>query len=354
VGSGGALPTGDATAVAATVAMLARALRVDRAALVIASPDGSGLTPIAVHGDVREQVWTRERVTTSDWSTVLPVDDGPKRGFLLLGRPDDGPLSDQDRALAQSVLGTSPFGASGDPADARDRLAHADRLAAIGTLAAGVAHEIRNPLVSVRTFIQLLPERLDDEEFRTSFRELALGEIDRICGLINDLLAFSRPGLTEPESTDVAELARQITRLLDAEARKQDIRLACEAAAGTPRVWASEAQLKQVLMNVVLNGIQACPGAGRVRVSTRGERRNASHWCVIEVADTGPGIGDADGGRIFDPFFTTKALGSGLGLFIARRIVEDHAGTIHAARGPEGGCMFTIHLPAEDGDERAD
>jgi hypothetical protein len=145
-------------------------------------------------------------------------------------------------------------------------------------------------LVSVRTFIQLLPERLDDEEFRTSFRNLALGEIDRICGLINDLLAFSRPGLAERESTDVAELACQITRLLDAEARKQDVRLACEAAAGTPRVWASEAQLKQVLMNVVLNGIQACPGAGHVRVSTRGERRNASHWCVIEVADTGPAL----------------------------------------------------------------
>src|SRR5262245_22075627 len=108
--------------------MLARALRVDRAALVIASPDGSRLTPIAVQGGVGEQVWTRERVTTSDWSAVLPVDDGPQQGFLLLGRPDDGPLSDQDRALAQSVLGTSPFGVAGDPADARDRLAHADRL----------------------------------------------------------------------------------------------------------------------------------------------------------------------------------------------------------------------------------
>jgi signal transduction histidine kinase len=338
----------------ATVAMLARALRVDRAALVIASPDGSRLTPIAVHGDVGEEVWTRERVATSDWSTVLPVDDGPKRGFLLLGRPGDGPLSEQDRALAQSVLATSPFGAAAESAGARDRLAHADRLAAIGTLAAGVAHEIRNPLVSVRTFIQLLPERLDDEEFRTSFRDLALGEIDRICGLINDLLAFSRPGPAERESTDVAELVCQITRLLDAEARKQDVRLVCEAAAGTPRVWANEAQLKQVLMNVVLNGIQACPGAGRVRVTTRAERGDAERCCVIDVADTGPGIGDGDGARIFDPFFTTKPLGSGLGLFIARRIVEDHAGSIHTARGPEGGCLVTIRLPAEGGHDRAD
>jgi len=354
VGVGGALPVGDSASMAATVAMLARALRVDRAALVIAAPDGRGLTPIAVHGDVGDQEWTHERGAPSGWSTVLPVDDGPQRGFLLLGRPGDVPLSEQDCALAQSVLGTRPFGSAAEPAGARDRLAHADRLAAIGTLAAGVAHEIRNPLVSVRTFIQLLPERLDDEEYRTSFRDLALGEIDRICGLINDLLAFSRPGLAERESTDVAELARQITRLLDAEARKQDVRLVCDAASDTPRVWASEAQLKQVLMNVVLNGIQACPGAGHVRVSTRFDRREPRRSCVIEVSDTGPGIGDADSGRIFDPFFTTKPLGSGLGLFIARRIVDDHAGTILVRRGPEGGSVFTLRLPAEDGHGRTD
>ena len=306
---------------AATVALLARALRLDRAALVIAAPDGRHLTPLAVHGDVSDQDWQDDTVGDSGWSTVLPLEDGAHRGYLLLGRTADGPLSEQDRALAASVLGTSPFGAA-DARGPRDRLAHADRLAAIGTLAAGVAHEIRNPLVSVRTFIQLLPERLDDEEFRTSFRELALGEIERICGLINDLLAFSRPALAERESTDVPELAQQIVRLLDAEARKHDVRLVYEAHQQTPRVWASEAQLKQVLMNVVLNAIQACTATGRVRVSTRGERRHGRSWCTIEVADSGPGISADAVARIFDPFYTTKTLGSGLGLFIARRIID--------------------------------
>ncbi|HWP65255.1 MAG TPA: ATP-binding protein [Candidatus Limnocylindria bacterium] len=332
------------------MALLARALRVDRAALVLAAPEGGRVTPVAVHGDVSDQEWTQDAIGTADWSDVLPLGEGPRRGFLLLGRPGDGPLSEQDRALVQSALGTNPFEAFADSAAARDRLAHADRLAAIGTLAAGVAHEIRNPLVSVRTFIQLLPERLDDEEFRTSFRELALGEIDRICELINDLLAFSRPAVAERESTDVAEIARQTTRLLDAEARKRDVRLTCATAAGTPRVRANEAQLKQVLLNVVLNGIQACPGAGRVMVSTRGEQHAGRRWAVIEVADTGPGVCDADVARIFDPFFTTKPLGSGLGLFIARRIVDDHGGTIQIRRGLEGGSVFVIRLPAEDGD----
>src|SRR5256886_6994000 len=116
-----------------------------------------------------------------------------------------------------------------DLARSRELLARADRLAALGMLAAGVAHEIRNPLVSVRTFIQLLPERLADEEFRTGFRELALGEIERICALINDLLAFSRPAPAERERTDLNELVAQIARLLEAEARPPDVPAALPA-----------------------------------------------------------------------------------------------------------------------------
>jgi signal transduction histidine kinase len=235
---------------------------------------------------------------------------------------------------------------------ARDRLAHADRLAAIGTLAAGIAHEIRNPLVSIRTFIQLLPERLHDEEFRTSFRELALGEIERICDLINDLLTFSRPTPGEREPMSAAELVQQIVRLLDAEARKHEVRLDCDTDPDTPRALADQAQIKQVLLNVVLNAIQASPRPGAVTVATRRTRHAGQAWCAIDVSDSGPGIPPAEAGRIFDPFFTTKQLGSGLGLFIARRIVDDHAGTIHAAARPGGGCVFTIRLPAYDGDER--
>src|SRR5439155_1479789 len=106
-----------------------------------------------------------------------------------------------------------------DLASSRELLARADRLSALGMLAAGVAHEIRNPLVSVRTFIQLLPERLGDEEFRTTFRDLALAEIERICGLINDLLAFSQPAHAQVDPADLNDLVAQIVRLLAAEAR---------------------------------------------------------------------------------------------------------------------------------------
>jgi len=239
--------------------------------------------------------------------------------------------------------------------EATERLERADRLAAIGTLAAGLVHDIRNPLVSVRTFIQLLPERLHDEEFRTNFRELALGEIDRICALINDLLSFSRPAPPDREPTDLTEVAEQMVRLLEAEARKCEIQLTSRTNGGPIRTVADGGQVRQVLMNVVLNALEACPPGGRVRVTTHRECTGDGTWAVLEVEDTGRGLSDVDRERMFEPFYTTKSLGSGLGLFIAHRIVGDHGGTIEAGPCHEGGTVFRIRLPAcaeREDDER--
>jgi len=228
---------------------------------------------------------------------------------------------------------------------APERLARADRLAAIGTLAAGIVHDIRNPLVSVRTFLQLLPERLDDEEFRTTFRELALGELDRVCLLINDLLSFSRPTPPEHERVDVGPLAEQTVRLLEAEARKADVALHFESVPATVAVLADEAQLRQVLMNVVLNAIEATPPLGSVTVSCGRTKGADVESCLLTVYDTGTGLADGETERIFEPFYTTKDLGSGLGLYVARRIVTDHGGEIRAVGAPGGGCRVEIHLP---------
>lgn len=236
-------------------------------------------------------------------------------------------------------------------AHARERLERADRLAAIGTLAAGIVHDIRNPLVSVRTFLQLLPERLEDEEFKTAFRELALSELDRVCLLINDLLSFSRPAAREREVIEVTPIVEQTVRLLEPEARKASVQL-CLAEEGAPlRVIADEGQLRQVLMNVVLNAIEATPVGGRVDVACAVEVRSA-HGCVVSVTDTGAGLPPGDPAQVFEPFYTTKSLGSGLGLYIARRIVDDHGGTIQAVRCEHGGTSIVIRLPsAEGGDD---
>ncbi len=229
-------------------------------------------------------------------------------------------------------------------AHTRELLARADRLAALGTLAAGIAHEVRNPLVSVRTFIELLPERFDDEEFRTAFRQLALGEIERICALLSDLLAFARPTAAAVEPIALDGVVVQTARLLDPEARKRGVSLEVADAGDAPPVLADEGRLKQVVMNLILNAIEACDERGAVRVAIAAAR-GGTHG-MVEVADTGPGIAPDLAPHVFDPFVTTKDTGSGLGLWIARRIVTEHGGDLRARPRPHGGTVFTMTLPA--------
>jgi signal transduction histidine kinase len=227
-------------------------------------------------------------------------------------------------------------------------LAQADRLSAIGMVAAGVTHEVRNPLVSVRTFVQLVPERLHDEEFRTTFRDLALAEIDRICTLMSDLLAFARPSAAEAEAaraTDVNEILGQIERLLETEAKKRDIALRADLTIPLPAVPVDDVRVKQVFLNVLLNAIQACDRGGHVTVRSRLVRRHDADYVQVEVGDTGRGIPAEHMAHIFDPFFTTRESGSGLGLFIARRIVTDHGGFIDVTSTPGSGSAFSIHFP---------
>ncbi len=224
-------------------------------------------------------------------------------------------------------------------------LAQSDRLSAIGMLAASVAHEIRNPLVSVRTFAQLLPERLHDEEFCTSFRELALAEIDRISLLVNDLLAFARPSVPEVHAADINDILDQIRRLVDGETKKRSIEFHVNLDPSLPSVAVEEARIKQVFLNVVLNALHACNAGGAVTLATRAVSRGARPYFQVEVRDSGPGIAAEDIGRIFDPFFTTKAGGSGLGLFIARRIVQDHGGFIDVQSAPGAGAVFFVNFP---------
>jgi signal transduction histidine kinase len=340
-----------ATALESLVTLLARGLGVERVALLVERTPGSALVPAAVHGTRPPPLAPGERPDPESWSLVLPV--GPTEGghgLLLLARPDARPFTPADQALVASVADAIARVLESERQThelrrAHDLLGQADRLAALGMLAAGVAHEIRNPLVSVRTFIQLLPERLADEEFRTDFRELALGEIERICALINDLLAFSRPAPADREPTDLNELVEQITRLLDAEARKRDVTVSLHSEVDLPKVVVDEAQVKQVLMNVVLNALQACGSHGSVEIPTRSEGDRGHPSCSVTVADSGAGIPPEHAEQIFDPFFTTKDAGSGLGLFIVRQIVTEHGGHITTAARPEGGTAFTIHFP---------
>ena len=229
----------------------------------------------------------------------------------------------------------------------------ADRLSSLGTLVASLAHEIRNPLVSIKTFTQLLPERIEDEEFRNYFLKVASGEIDRLTGLINELLGFARP--TEPrlEGEDIHAIIDKMEVLIATEARKKNISLHKNYAPDLPQVRIDAEQIKQVLLNILLNAIQTIRGEGEIWIETRMVQvpleEKIEPFIQVEVRDTGVGIPQENLERIFDPFFSTRPEGSGLGLAISHNIIHDHRGFIAVESEVAKGTSFKIHLPLKTG-----
>jgi two-component system NtrC family sensor kinase len=236
----------------------------------------------------------------------------------------------------------------------RNQVARADRLGTVGTLAAGIAHEINNPLVSIQTFLTLAPEKRaeQDAEFWGSYHQLAVSELERIRGLVATMSRLARGGGEGVQRTpcELRTIVEEAVRLVNHEACEAEVSIAVEAEQGVPKVAAVREQLHQVLLNLLLNAIQATPPGGWIRVRTWGDDGDPpSAW--LEVADTGRGIAPAHVEQIFDPFFTTKGpdLGTGLGLMICHHIVSDHGGTIEVESSPGAGARFRVRLPVGDG-----
>lgn len=235
----------------------------------------------------------------------------------------------------------------------KDLIRRADRLSSLGMLTAGLAHEIRNPLVAIRTFTQLLPERYQEPEFRNKFQALALKEVDRICGLVNDLLSFARPTVPNVSAENVNEIVESIVRILETEAKEKEVQIYRRLATHLPKIFIDKEQIKQVSMNVILNALQSIEGRGVVEVSTRPFTKNGSEQYVqIEVRDSGVGIPEKDLEDIFNPFFTTKKDGSGLGLSISHQIVQEHGGYIVVESQVGKGTTFFINLPVRQPDHQ--
>ncbi len=232
-------------------------------------------------------------------------------------------------------------------------LRRSDRLASLGTLIASLAHEIRNPLVSIKTFTQLLPERLDDEEFRNYFIKIASGEIDRLTSLISELLGFAKPSEPNLKGEDVNAIIDKMIVLVSTEARKKNITLNKNYGTDLPLVMVDAEQIKQVLLNILLNAIQAIPGAGGIWIETRvvqiPHEEVLKKYVQIEIRDSGIGIPKENIDHVFDPFFTTRQDGSGLGLSISHQIINEHGGFIDLESEVGKGTSFRIHLPLNIG-----
>ncbi len=223
-----------------------------------------------------------------------------------------------------------------------------DRLASLGILTAGLAHEIRNPLVAIKTFTQLLPERLDDEEFRNHFLTIASGEVDRISSLINELLEFARPSEPKLQMEDINTVLDGMILLISTETKKKNVNIRKHYAADLPPIQIDREQMKQVFLNILLNAIEATPEHGEITVKTRSFMKpGGDPYIQIEFTDTGRGIPAEYLEDIFNPFFTTKNKGGGLGLSISNQIVQDHKGYIDVESQLNKGSSFFVNLPLD-------
>jgi two-component system, NtrC family, sensor histidine kinase HydH len=236
----------------------------------------------------------------------------------------------------------------------------AEKLAAVGTMTAGLSHEIRNPLNAAALQLQVLERRLQklDPAAQGPLLEpltLVKDEIRRLDHILEDFLQFARPREFVPRAIDIAPVVARVLDLLSGEAERRGIRVLRELAPGgaLPAIAGDEERLRQVLVNLTLNALEASPDRGTILVRCELEPVEpevpgvpaAPPRVAIGIEDTGAGVAPALRDRIFEPFFTTKAKGSGLGLSIVHAIVAQHGGTIGVEDGERGGARFVLRLP---------
>ena len=224
----------------------------------------------------------------------------------------------------------------------------ADRLASIGTLASGMAHEIKNPLTALKTFTQLLPKRYNDAEFRDDFSGLAGSEIARIERIVNQLLAFARPAPLMIEQVSLHDIVDGAIRLVGPQASRLQVEVRRSLRAGTDLIAADKDRLQQVVLNLLLNALQASSAGGWVELSTELELGAVEHEPLVrlDVRDNGSGIAPDMLSHIFDPFFTTKSEGTGLGLSVSYNIIAEHKGRLEVHSELGQGTCFSVYLPA--------
>jgi signal transduction histidine kinase len=223
-------------------------------------------------------------------------------------------------------------------------VAQRDRLSALGNMAATVAHEIRNPLNSVSMGLQRLKGEFrptQDEEEYSRFIELMRGEVQRLNSIVEEFLSLARPLVIKPEPVRIDELLKEMAVLVESDAKSKKVEIKVVVPPELPAAWVDRNYFKQALLNLILNGMQSMPHGGSLTL----EAKVAHGKMVVIVADTGDGIPKDILPRIFEPYFTTKTKGAGLGLSIARRIVEAHGGTLTVDSAVGQGTRFQLAVP---------
>ena len=222
-----------------------------------------------------------------------------------------------------------------------EQLRRAERLSALGEIAAGLAHEIRNPLAGIKGALEIVTSRVAAGTPEAEFSAIGTRELGRLEGLVQEFLDYARPRPPRLRPADLLDVIGRVVRLLGPQADQAGVAIGVEGADTSPGLRIDPEQIEQVLVNVVLNAVQASPRGARVTL--RHQRRDGRY--LVEVSDRGSGIPSDARVRMFEPFFTTKERGTGLGLAISQRIIAAHEGDIQIAPREGGGTIVEILLP---------
>jgi two-component system sensor histidine kinase HydH len=328
-----------ATAGAVSEAVQAAAGGFDVALVDLKLPDGDGT---ALTERLRREHPDAAIVMLTGNATVETAVAAVRAGaFAYLVKPCSTPdlLLTLEQALRQVRL-------QSEKRDLSRRAAVAEKLAAVGTMTAGLSHEIRNPLNAASLQLAVLKRRVSrlsvaDQPPLLEPLRLVRDEIARLEHLLQDFLQFARPRELSLRALALEPLVSAVADLLVGEAERRGVRLERDLSRDLPRVQGEDERLRQVLMNLALNALEATPRNGCVRILAR--RRSEEVWIALD--DSGPGIDPEVKQRIFEPFFSTKASGSGLGLPIVHAIVTQHGGAVGVETSPLGGARFWFTLP---------
>ncbi|GIO14643.1 hypothetical protein J19TS2_41980 [Cohnella xylanilytica] len=316
----------------------------------------------AALGEAREELIGREAESLfRSLEQPLPVDSSLLRGGSFRNRSykwrsgevrrewmmDGDLLRERDEIIGAYVLFRDVTHLSA----LEEQVRRSDRLKMIGEVAAGTAHEIRNPLTAIKGFMQLLQRALNERQMgrELDYVRIVMAELERVNALVNEFLLLSKPKEVKRVPVRLGHLFGEMLPMLRNEAVMHDVALRYEPRPGLPAVFADKEMLKQVFLNLGKNAIEAMAAVkgGTLTIRERAGRAGAAE-VYVDICDTGPGIPAASLERVFDPFFTTKEQGTGLGLSICQRIVHDLGGRIDVATGA-GGTVFTVTLPALQG-----
>ena len=282
-------------------------------------------------------------------SAIEPIDFLLRISFLFLIalpigllsvilRKDNEKIESLNRDLTESLESLKHL---------QGKLLEAEKLSALGRLSANVAHEIRNPLTAIGGFAKRLEKRLPEKTAEKEHAKIIVHEVARLERILRDTLTFSREAKFHLRHSDMNDLLVWTEAKFAELCREKNLLLTVRPAPGLPSCIVDEDQIRQSLDNLVTNAIDAMTDGGTLTLATKAEFENGTHYVVIDIADTGPGVSPESVKRIFDPFYSTKEIGhgTGLGLSICKKIMEEHRGSIRVSAAPGGGAMFSLYIP---------